>query len=253
VLAATRRRPLPEDLNFVHASAAELAAMRRSLGPLGRSLASRLSARRRRAARGHIDISATLHRSLANGGVLSELCFRARSPTKPEIFVLADISGSVSSFAHFTLSLLHSLTGQFQAVRSFVFIDGLDEVTTLFRHAGSIREAVQAVNLEAAVIAVDGHSDYGRALAIFSDRYLRQVSSKTTVLVLGDARSNYHDAGAQVLAELAGRARRLYWLNPEPRAYWGSGDSVIGTYAPYCDAVVECANLTQLARFVQSL
>lgn len=252
-LAADRRRPLPEDLDFLHASAAELAAMRRSLGPLGRSLASRLSARRRRAARGRVDLSATLHRSVADGGVPAELCFRARRPTKPEIFVLADISGSVSSFARFTLYLVHSLANQFQGVRSFVFIDGLDEVTTILRRASSIGEAVQAVNLDPAVIAVDGHSDYGRALALFSRRYLRQVSAKTTVLVLGDARNNYHDTGAQVLAGLARRARRLYWLDPEPQAYWGRGDSVIGTYAPYCDAVVECRNLTQLARFVSTL
>jgi uncharacterized protein with von Willebrand factor type A (vWA) domain len=103
------------------------------------------------------------------------------------------------------------------------------------------------------VIHLDGHSDYGRALHLFAERYGRDVTRRTSVLVLGDARNNYHASGAEVLDELRGKARAVYWLNPEPMGYWNSGDSIMSAYASYCTAVVECRTLRQLERFVGTL
>ncbi len=134
-----------------------------------------------------------------------------------------------------------------------MFIDGVDEVTQLFSGADDLEAAVRRVNVEADVVRAEGHSDYGAALEALAARHAREVGPRTTVLVLGDARSNYHPARPEALAELARPARHLYWLNPEPRAYWGSGDSVMGEYAPLCDGVYECRNLRQLERFVDVL
>ncbi|MGC8498107.1 MAG: vWA domain-containing protein [Acidimicrobiales bacterium] len=252
-LARSLRRPLPEDVDVMHANRDELAALERALRPLSRKLATRLARRRRRRRRGPVDVRATVRQSLSTGGVPLELRFRPPRPAKPEIFVVADVSGSVASFARFTLHLVHAISSQFSRVRSFVFVDGLDEVTSYFEGVDDPADAVRRINAEADVVAFDGHSDYGHALTVFRDRYLDQITRRTTVLILGDARNNYHLARAEVLADVRARARHVYWLNPEPAGYWNSGDSIIGEYASHCDAVVECRTLRQLERFVGDL
>jgi len=252
-VAASLRRPLVEDVDFMHASREELAAMRRSLVPLTRVLAARLARKRRHRRAGPLDFRATVRHSLSTGGVPLDLRFRSPHVTKPELFVLADVSGSVASFARFTLMLLAAMAGQFAAVRSFLFIDGVDEVTGAFRRAGTTAESLERAVRHADVVASDGHSDYGRALSAFEERFGSQVGPRTTLLVLGDARNNYHGPGTEALVALARRARHLYWLNPEPRAYWGSGDSIVAEYARHCDAVFECRNLRQLEDFVAEL
>ncbi|MDP9019900.1 MAG: VWA domain-containing protein [Actinomycetota bacterium] len=251
-VAGTLRRPLPEDVEFMHATREELAQLRRSLQPLTRRLAVRL-ARKRRHRRGSLDFRATVRRSLGSGGVPVEPRFRHRRPAKPEIFVVADISGSVAAFARFTLALVHAISSQFSRVRSFVFIDGLDEVTPFFSGEDDIDAAIRRVNTEADVVWAEGHSDYGMALEAFWDRFSGDVSGRTTVLVLGDARTNYHEPRSWVVRDLGHRARHLYWLNPEPSAYWDSGDSVMSDYGAHCDGVYECRNLRQLERFVEVL
>jgi uncharacterized protein len=249
-LARSVRRPLPEDVDVMHASREELASLSRALHPLSRKLAVRLARRRRHRRRGALDFRATVRRSLSTGGVPLEPRFRHPRPSKPEIFVVADISGSVASFARFTLQLVHAISTQFSKVRSFVFVDGIDEVTALFERGDDPSSAVRRVVAEADVVRFDGHSDYGHALGEFDRQWGDEVTSRTTVLVLGDARNNYHASGAWVLDSLHRRARHVYWLNPEPRQYWGSGDSIVDEYAPFCDAVVECRTVRQLERFV---
>ncbi|MGI9032196.1 MAG: vWA domain-containing protein [Acidimicrobiales bacterium] len=253
VVSRSLRRPLPADVDFMHASAEELAALRRALQPLARRLGVRLARRRRHRRRGALDFRATVRHSLSYGGVPAEPRFRHHHPSKPEIVVVADISGSVAAFARFTLQFVHALSGQFSRVRSFVFVDGIDEVTGLFAAADDLASAVQRVNLEADVIWAEGHSDYGHALGVFAERWGGELTPRTTVVVLGDARSNYHPPEAGAVAEISRRARNLWWLNPEPRSYWDTGDSVISSYVPYCDGVFECRNLRQLEHFVGQL
>lgn len=252
-LARSLRRPLPEDVDFLHAGRDDLLAMRKAMEPLARKLAARLARKRRRGRRGPLDVRSTMRHSLSYGGVPVEPRFRTPRPSKPEIVVIADVSGSVAAFARFTLQLLHAISTQFSRVRSFVFIDGIDEVTAIFEHAATVAEAVRRVNAEADVVWVDGHSDYGHALRVFFERWGREITPRTSILLLGDARNNYHAPEAWVVRELQRRARRVYWLNPEPRAYWGSGDSIVAHYAPYCDAAYECRNLRQLEAFVSRL
>ena len=252
-LARSLRRPLPEDLDVMHASGEELVALRQALQPLARKLAVRLARRRRHRRRGHLDFRRTIRQSMSYGGVPAEPRFRRPHPAKPEIVVIADISGSVAAFARFTLHFVHAISSQFSKVRSFVFIDGVDEVTRFFEGAEDISEAVQRVNAEADVVWVDGHSDYGHALGAFWDRWGEEIGPRTTVILLGDARNNYHAAEAWVVAAIRRRARHVYWLNPEPRSYWDTGDSIVGQYGVHCDGVFECRSLRQLAGFVEQL
>jgi len=252
-MARTLRKPLPEDVDFMHASREEMANLRRALYPLTRKLAARLARKRKHGRRGPLDFRSTMRHSLSYGGVPAEPKFRHPRPSKPEIMVVADISGSVAAFARFTLHLLYAVSNQFSKVRSFVFIDGLDEVTGLFERAEDIGEAVHRVNTEADVVWVDGHSDYGHAFGVFWERYGREIGPRTTVLILGDARNNYHASQSWILKEVEHKARKVFWLNPEPRAYWDTGDSILGEYANHCDGIYEVRNLRQLEGFVENL
>ncbi|HMK11514.1 MAG TPA: VWA domain-containing protein, partial [Acidimicrobiales bacterium] len=252
-MAKTLRKPLPEDVDFMHASRDEMAALRRALYPLTRKLAVRLARKRRHGRKGPLDFRNTVRHSLSYGGVPAEPKFRYPRPAKPEIMVVADISGSVAAFARFTLHLVYAISNQFSKVRAFVFIDGIDEVTSYFEGVEDITDAVHRVNTEADVVWVDGHSDYGHALEVFWEKWGREVGPKTTVILLGDARNNYHAAQSWVLKEMRHRARHVYWLNPEPRSYWDTGDSIIGEYGIHTDGVFECRNLRQLERFVENL
>jgi hypothetical protein len=252
-LARSLRKPLPEEIDFMHATRDELASLRRAIHPLTRKLAVRLARKRRHGRKGPLDFRSTMRHSLSTGGVPVDPKFRYPRPAKPEIIVIADISGSVASFARFTLHLVHAISSQFSKVRSFVFIDGIDEVTRFFEGVDDVAEAVHRINTEADVVWVDGHSDYGHALSVFWERWGEEITPRTSVLLLGDARNNYHASQAWVIQEIGHRARHVYWLNPEPRAYWGTGDSILGEYAVHCDDVFECRNLRQLEHFVTEL
>ena len=252
-MAKTLRKPLPEDIDFMHATRDELAALRRAIYPLTRKLAVRLARKRRHGRKGPLDFRNTVRHSLSYGGVPAEPKFRYPRPAKPEIMVIADISGSVAAFARFTLQLVYAISSQFSRVRSFVFIDGIDEVTRFFEGIEDITEAVHRVNTEADVIWVDGHSDYGHAFETFWERWGKEISPKTSVILLGDARNNYHASQAWVVGEMQKKARHVYWLNPEPKSYWDTGDSIVSQYAVHCDGAYECRNLKQLERFVDLL
>jgi len=252
-MAKTLRKPLPEDVEFMHASRDEMANLRKSLYPLTRKLAARLARKRRHGRKGPLDFRNTVRHSLSYGGVPADPKFKYPRPAKPELMVVADISGSVAAFARFTLMLVYAIQNQFSKVRSFVFIDGIDEVTDFFRNTDDIQEAIHRVNTEADVVWVDGHSDYGHAFEVFWERYGKSIGPKTTVLLLGDARNNYHASQAWVVKEIRQKARHVYWLNPEPRSYWNTGDSIVGDYGTFTDGVYECRNLRQLEGFVEKL
>ena len=252
-MAKTLRKPLPEDVEFMHASRDEMQSLKKALQPLTRKLAARLTRKRRHGRKGPLDFRNTVRHSLSYGGVPAEPKFKYPRPAKPELMVVADISGSVAAFARFTLMLVYAIQNQFSKVRSFVFIDGIDEVTDYFKSTEDISEAIHRINTEADVVWVDGHSDYGHAFEVFWERHGKEIGPKTTVLLLGDARNNYHASQAWVVKEIEHKARHVYWLNPEPRSYWNTGDSIVGEYGTHTDGVFECRNLRQLEAFVEKL
>jgi len=251
-VAERMTRPPVEDLDLFHLSAEDQAQLRAQIAPLARKLATRVAVKRRHGKHGRLDVRRTVRRSLSTGGVPFEPAFRPRRPHKPELFVICDVSGSVASFARFTLMLVHALQEQFTKVRSFAFIDTLDEVTSLFEQ-GDTGDAMKRMMSEAELVWLDGHSDYGHSLERFHAEHAADISPRSTVLILGDARNNYRQAGAWVLEDLAKRARAVYWLNPEPVQFWDTGDSIASNYARHVEDMVEVRNLRQLARFVERI
>ncbi len=251
-VARTLRRPLAEDVDLMHATRAELAEMEAAIGPLTRKLAARL-ARRRKRRTGRLDFRRTVRRSLATGGVPVDPQFRYPRPHRPEVWLLCDISGSMATFSRFTLQFTHAMSTHFSRLRTFAFVDTVDEVTEFFGPGVDFGSAVDRITTEAEVVWLDGHSDYGNSLETFYSRYGRQMTSRTTVIITGDARNNYRPARDSALSEVARAARAVIWLNPEPHAYWDTGDSAMSHYARHCTSVHEVRTLRQLEEFVENL
>jgi uncharacterized protein with von Willebrand factor type A (vWA) domain len=251
-IAKTAVQPLAEQVDFLRASRNDMAELRRQVFPLARRLATRLTARRRLGRQGKLDFRRTVRASLGTGGVPLVTHHKPHKPHKPELVVLCDVSGSVAGFAHFTLMLSYALREQFTKVRAFAFIDTCDEVTRFFTPGGDVADALAKMNAEAKLVWFDGHSDYGHSIETFAEDYPDAVGPKTSLLILGDARNNYRATGVQTLKQLVTRARHAYWLNPEPRAYWGSGDSATNAYSEHIE-MVEVRNAVQLEEFVQRL
>jgi uncharacterized protein len=245
-------RPLADQVDFLRAQSGDLAELRRAVAPLARRLAVRLSARRRLGRECRLDFRKTVRASLGTGGVPVVTHHRPRKVHKPELVVLCDVSGSVAGFSHFTLMLTQALREHFTGVRAFAFVDTTDEVTRFFRPGADVVDAVARIGREADVVGFDGHSDYGTAFEVFADRWASAVGPKTSLLVLGDGRTNYRQPGLPVLADLVRRSRSAHWLNPEPRRLWGSGDSAANRYGEVID-MVECRNAAQLSEFVTTL
>lgn len=251
--AALYQPTVAEDIDFLAASPAQLREMRLAVQPLARKLAARVAQRRRLRRRGRLDVRRTVRRSLSAGGVPLDPAFRRRKAARPDLYLLCDISGSVAEFARFTITLLHALSEEFSKIRSFVFVDDIDEVTGMLLSRSARLDAAHFL-ASANVVAAEGHSDYGNVFAGFWARYARgALGPRSTVIITGDARNNYRDAGLAGLRAIAERARRVYWLNPEPRTQWNTTDSIIAMYAPYCDGVFEARNLRQLGGFVRSV
>ena len=251
-VARTLRRPLVEDVDLMHATNDELGDMEAAIGPLTRKLAARL-ARRRRKRTGRLDFRRTVRRSLATGGVPVDPQFRHPRPHRPEVWLICDISGSMATFSRFTLQFTHAMSTHFSKLRSFAFVDTVDEVTDFFGPGIDFNSAVNRITKEAEVVWLDGHSDYGNSLETFYSRYGSQLTSRTTVLITGDARNNYRPPRDAVLDDIAKASRAVIWLNPEPRSYWDTGDSTMSDYAKHCTSVHEVRTLRQLEEFVENL
>jgi len=199
-----------------------------------------------------VDLRRTLRRSLQTGGVPVDLKYRPRKPRRPELFVLCDISTSVSSAATFFLSVLHALNSSFHRLRSFVFVERVDEVTQLLKSERRIDRLGKRVSEDAGVIDSTGYTDYGRVWQEFYDDVIDDLYRRSTVLILGDARTNGRDPGTETFTKITKQAGRTVWLNPEPKLYWNYGDSVIGQYQQYCE-VHECWQVKHLQQLVRSL
>jgi hypothetical protein len=248
----TMRVSLAEDLDIATASATELAAMTQAISPLTQRLThvlAQLALHRKR----KLSLPRTLHKSMGTGGVPIRLVTEPARPPKPEIVVLADMSGSVAAFSRFTLDLLIALDSRLSRLRVFSFVDGLAEITSMVRDARSSGRRLDQREASADAIRLSGSSDYGWVMREFASTYAHQLTRRSVVLVVGDARGNYLDPAESAFAEISERAGKVYWLNPEQRRYWDQGDSVIGRYAPWCAQVSECRTLRQITDFVQSL
>ena len=231
----------------------DLSQVHRVVAQMKRRLASHGREHRGRRRSWQVDVRRTMRASLQTGGVPLELKYRPRRPRRPELYVLCDVSTSVTSASVFFLSVLHALHDQFRKLRSFVFVERISEVTDVFEHERSFEVVSRRIASDAGVADVSGYTDYGRVWLEFLDNVVDDLDPRSTVIVLGDARTNGREPHAGVFAHVAARAGRTFWINPEPRLYWNYGDSVMSAYEPYCDGVFECWTTKQLEGFVNAL
>ncbi len=245
-------RPSIDRLDFTSARRADLAEMRREIYPLARRLATRMTRERQARQRGPLDFRRTVRASISTGGVPLTTLHRPKRPHRAELVVLCDVSGSVASFAQFTLMLVYALHEQFAKVRAFTFVDRVHEVTDVFRPGADPGDVMAGLAARTAQAARWGRTNYGRAFVTFAEEYAEALGPRSSLLILGDARSNYSELEVDALRDLAGRARHAHWLNPEHPRHWDTGDSAAGPYGSVVP-MVECRNLAQLSEFVRSL
>jgi uncharacterized protein with von Willebrand factor type A (vWA) domain len=219
--------------------------MRVLVRALARRLATRHARVRKRARRGHLDVRHTMRRNVAFDSVPFRTAWKKRKIVKPRVVLLCDVSGSVAPLAQFLLLFVHSMTEALSGVRSFAFSNTTIEVTEILE----TRELDDAI---AQIMRTIGFrsSDYGRSLAEFEARWLPLVDHKTTVVILGDGRTNYADPRVDVVRRLFERSKRVVWLNPESRVSWGLDDSEMLRYEPYCHVATVCNRLRELERIV---
>jgi uncharacterized protein with von Willebrand factor type A (vWA) domain len=239
------------EIHFASLTQKEVAGMREAIDQLVRKLKDTISRRYAAKNRGALDVKKTLRRSAGYQGIPVELFFRNRPARKAKIVTLCDVSGSVWSAARFMLNMLYSLQGCFTQVRSFVFVAGLDEVTGIFKDC-EINQAIDKV-LKEANIEYNAATDYGLTFRQFKKDYMDILNKKTTLIIIGDGRSNYSNPEEHILDEMRERCRRVIWLNPETRYFWYTGDSEMRAYQACCNEVRPCQNLNQLLEFIQSL
>ena len=244
------------DKSLLHRSIAsltpdEVQRMRTVVRRLAERLKARLSRRRKVRRRGKLSVRRTLRKNLSTGGEPYKLVFRARRTERPEIVVLCDVSDSVRNVSRLMLQFVYTLQELYARVRSFVFVSDIGEVTHLFKKT----DVSAAVDLATAgkVINLSANSNYGHALKLFQSTWLGSITRRTTVIVIGDGRTNYNPPNAWVLADLKRKCRRLIWLCPEEQHSWGFGDSEMPLYARHCDRVESVRSLDDLARVAAEL
>jgi uncharacterized protein with von Willebrand factor type A (vWA) domain len=233
-------------------SPAEARRVELAVGRLAERLKARLARRQRASRRGTLAVRRTLRRNLALDGVPARLCFRDRRRERTDLVILCDVSQSMRHVSRLMLLFLGILQGRARKVRTFIFVSELGEVTEQLQRA---REPAQAAELAVGsrVIPLLGNSDYGRALRLFHRHHLAAVTRRTTVIVIGDGRTNYAPPQAWVLDEVRRRARRLLWICPEPRQRWELGDGEMARYAAACDRVAVVTSLAELEGVAEAL
>jgi hypothetical protein len=236
------------DKSFSFYTEDDIRRMNEAVARLAQRLKNRLSVRRKKAARGRFNVKATLRTNMQYGGVPFHVELDRRKKTKPQVMMLCDISDSVLNASRFMLQFVYSVQDLYAKVRSFVFVSDIGEVTKLFEEH-EIHRAVETA-LKGEVVDVFSHSNFGRAFELFYKNYFAAVTSKTTVLIIGDGRNNYNRPNEWVLREIQQKAKQLIWLNPESRMTWGVGDSEMPRYVPHCDVAEECRNINQLYKVV---
>ncbi len=252
LVAANAGRQLREEmlsrLRLSNVDRRDMAVMRGLVRRMAKKLIALHSRRARRARRGQLDVRRTIRANIEFDGLLFHTVWKKRRVDRPKVMAICDVSGSVATVSRFLLMFLHSLQEVLPEVRSFAFSGELGEITDLL-----VGDDIEAALGQALDRYGSRSTDYGRAFADFAGLAMADVDHRTTVLILGDARSNYGDPRADILKQIHDRARRVLFLNPEPRGLWGSGDSEMKRLAPHCDRALTCASLRDLERVVSEL
>lgn len=236
---------------FSNLTEVEIEQMRTVIDQLVRKMKDIMSRRYASRNKGKLDVKKTLRTAQRYLGVPIEISYRRRPLRKSKIVTLCDVSGSVWSAARFMLNMIYSMQDCFSDVKSFAFVAGPTNITDIFEKH-EVNKAIEKVITDTD-INFDAHTDYGEMLTQFHRDHLNLLTKKTTLIIVGDARSNYHNPCELLLDAMRSKCRRVIWLNPEPEQFWGTGDSEMSTYKAYCHEVRPCRNLNQLIYFIEDL
>jgi hypothetical protein len=252
IFTANSGRQLREEvlaqMRLSNVDRSDMKIMRELVRKMAKRLVALHSRRKKVARRGTLDVRRTIRANIEFDGLLFHTIWKRTKIDRPKVMAICDVSGSVAQVSRFLLMFLYSLQEVLPDVRSFAFSGNLGETTDLFK-----REKLEQALSEALRDFGGGSTDYGRALEDFESLAMNDIDHRTTVLILGDARSNYGDPRSDILKLVHARARRVIWLNPEPRSMWNSGDSEMRRLSPYCDKAVTCSSLKDLERVVSEL
>lgn len=227
---------------------ADLVMMQALVKKMAKRLADRYSRRRNRARKGHMDIRRTLRKSMPYGGMPFEIVWKTEKVDKPSIVCICDVSKSVAAAAQFLLTFLYSLNEVVDRMEAYAFSGRLISVNDILddEHVDSaIFQVLRKIGFQ--------QTDYGKSLEDFCENHLDHVDRHTTVIFLGDGRSNYADPRLDLMATIHNRARSVIWLNPEPESYWSQGDSVMYRYERFCHVAKTCNTLGQLERIIEDV
>ena len=215
---------------------------------MARRLISVHSRRKRKSQRGMLDIRSTIRANQEYDGILFKTIWKKTKVDRPKIVALCDVSGSVANVSRFFLMFLHSLTEILPNVRTFAFSNKAGEVTDLFEN-----KDIEVAAAETLLLNGGGSTDYGQAFVDLEGLLENNIDRKTTVIILGDARSNYGDPRCDVLKTIQEKSKRILFLNPEPKSVWGTGDSEMLRFVPYCSKSKVCSSLFDLERVVDDM
>ena len=226
----------------------DLDRMRVLVRQMAKKLAARYAKTRRRRLRGQLDIRRTMRRNMGWGGIPFITVWKQKRIEKPRVMVLCDVSGSVAPMSQFLLMFLYALNEALSDIRSFAFAGSMIEVSDILE-----KEPVEQAITKIMETIGFGSSNFGNSFADFEDSWMKDVSNKTTVIILGDARGNRTDPRTDIVSRLSDRCKRIIWLNPEYKSAWGTGDSDMYRYAPFCNLVTVCNTLRHLERAITDI
>jgi uncharacterized protein with von Willebrand factor type A (vWA) domain len=226
----------------------DLDRMRVLVRQMAKKLAARYAKTRRRRLRGQLDIRRTMRRNMGWGGIPFVTVWKQKRIEKPRVMVLCDVSGSVAAMAQFLLMFMYAINEALKDIKSFAFAGSLIEVSEILE-----KKPVEEAIAEIMSTIGFGSSNYGNSFADFEDGWMKFVTNKTTVIILGDARGNRTDPRTEIIGRLSERSKRIIWLNPEYRSAWGTGDSDMYRYAPFCGLVTVCNTLRHLERTITDI
>ncbi|MBF7084549.1 VWA domain-containing protein [Desulfallas sp. Bu1-1] len=241
------------ELDLSRADYDQLEEIRKIIVGMGRRLAVNKGYRKKPGPTGTVDMRKTVARAVSSGGVPLVLKKQRRIPSKPRLVVLCDLSGSVAPYSEFFLQVLVSLQQRFGSLRSFAFVDRVEEVTQLAKQSSDTFQISAQRILREAKISVTGFSNYGKVWEQFHQSFFDSLNRFITLIILGDARNNWQPDGLEYFRAISEQCRRVVWLNPMPRTKWRAGDCIIDTYAPFCSHVFECRNATQMMGVIREI
>ncbi len=227
----------------------DMKIMRELVRKMAKRLVALHSRRRKVDRRGQLDMRRTIRANVEFDGLFFHTIWKQKKIDRPKVMAVCDVSGSVAQVARFLLMFLYSVQEVLPRVRSFAFSGQLGETTDMFEKERKIEEAIAKALRDHG----GGSTDYGQAFVDFETLALDDIDHRTTVLILGDGRSNYGNPRGDILKKIHARARRVIWLNPEPKSLWNSGDSEMKRLQPYCDTAKTCASLQDLERVISEL